>query len=598
MFIFLSFNLYAIEVNEKSSGLDVLSNSYVFLDKTNSLTREETLREDFIANTTDSLGLGIVPDTALWIKFTLKNVTDKKLYKLLEYDNPETEDLLFYYDDKVVIDGMFHHRDGRSTLNPVFEIRLKPYEEKTFYVKAHCKISTLIAKLTLWDKIDFLRHDYEHKIYIFVFFAIIATLLIYNLTLLVFTKDVIYFHYVSYLGAMLFFESVYLGVAQLYFFSNEVSIFVTQGTIGYITMMVVPMILFAMEFLNTKRFKRIHLFLKSYLYLLPIVVILSFDNFLFNLDVMLIFFPLVIVLIFAGFLALSNGTKEAKYYLIGWSFVITSLVLSVLKSLGGYDVFQHFLYINELAFVLEAIIFSIALAYRINLLSEKIIQSDKKLILFHKEEQNLLETLVSKKTKDLRDSLEEKEVLYKELNHRVKNNLQMILSLVKLQINQTRSQNVKEELIITKNRINSIANLYELLHLKGDSNYFNTRAYFKNIVQAIQENFKKNVNVNYKIQRNLKVEDSIYCGLILNELVTNSFKYAFEQEGNVEINVFGKDDVTIMSIQDDGNGFDEKNENSLGLTIVQTLAEKQLQGTLEIESRDGTKATITWRENE
>ena len=227
-----------------------------------------------------------------------------------------------------------------------------------------------------------------------------------------------------------------------------------------------------MEFLHTKRFPKIHLSFKIYLYLLPFIVLLSFDNFLFNLNIMIIFFPLAFLLLFTGIYTLYHGVRQARYYLAGWSLLIVSLLLSVYESMGGDTSFITFAYMNEVAFALEAFIFSIALAYRINILSEQKIASDKKLIEFQKEEQELLESLVNIKTKDLRNSLDEKEILYKELNHRVKNNLQMILSLVKLQINQTYIQNTKDELNITKDRINSIANLYEILHLRGDSNNF------------------------------------------------------------------------------------------------------------------------------
>ena len=376
--ILLSLYAQAIEIDENSSGIDILSKSSIVIDEKNTLTQGILLEKSFQQNTQETLNLGIAPNTTLWIKFTLKNRTNKELHKILEFDNPETEDIDFYYDKQMVKEGMFHHSSTRETINPILRVTLAPYEEKTIYVKAHCKISTLIAKLTLWNDMDFLHKEYEHKIYIFIFFAIIITLLIYNFTLLVFTRDIVYLYYILYLSAVIFFESVYLGFAQLYFFSNEITIFTTKGTIGYISMLVLPMILFTMEFLNTKQFPRIHQSLKIYLYTLPLFVVLSFDNFFFDLNIMLIFFPLAFLMIFTGFYALYHGVKQAKLYIVGWSFLILSLIFSVLKSLGGYDIFVHFIYINELAFALESLIFSIALAQRINILSEEKMESDKK----------------------------------------------------------------------------------------------------------------------------------------------------------------------------------------------------------------------------
>lgn len=593
--IILHFNLYAIEINENSSGIEILSKSYIFIDETSILTKSEILEQNFQPNHKKILGLGIVPDKALWIRFTLKNTTSKKIEKLLEYDNPETEDLYFFYDDTVIEDGMFHISKDRESINPNFKISLNAYEEKLFYIKAHCKISTLIAKLTLWNEKDFLKHDYEHKTYLFVFFATIFILLVYNALLLIFTKDIVYLYYVLYLAAVIVFQSIYLGVAQLYFFSNAVSVFVTQATIGYIVMLVTPIILFTMEFLNTKKFKKIDAFFRVYLYTMPIIALLSFDNFLFDLNVMIVFIPLGFAMIYIGVYALYSGVRQAKYYILGWSFVILSLLLSVIKSMGGYDITEHFLYINELAFILEALLFSIALAHRIKILSEEKNKADKKLIEFQKEEHNRLEKLVDERTKELQASLEEKNILYKELNHRIKNNIQMVLSLIRLQLGNSNSKKVKDALTITKNRVNSVANLYEVLYHEKSIKKFDTQIYFENIIKNMRENFSQEINIEYKIDYNINVNDLIYCGIILNELATNSFKYANCKELAIYIDKEG--DYLYMIVKDDGDGFKKDRTSSLGLTIIETLVKKQLHGEMSIRSKAGTMTTIKWRDN-
>ncbi len=594
--IILHLNLYSVEIDETTSNFDILSHSLVFIDENSTLTKEKIVKQKFISNTQQTLGLGIVPNKTLWINFTLKNTTDKPVHKVLEYDNPETENLYLFYDDKVIKDGMFHISKDRTSINPSFDISLEAYEEKTFYISAHCKISTLIAKLTLWNRDDFIKHDYEHKTYIFVFFGIIFILFIYNTMLLVFTKDIAYLYYILYLGAIILFESIYLGVAQLYFFTNEMSIFITKATIGYITLLVIPIVLFTREFLNTKRFQKIDAILKAYLYALPIISLLSFDNFLFDLNIMLIFIPLGFVMMYSGFHALHQGLKQAKYYLIGWGFVIISLLLSIIKSLGGYDATQHFLYIMELAFILEALLFSIALAHRINILAEEKNRSDEKLIMFQQQEQHRLESIVTIRTKDLTLALEEKDILYKELNHRVKNNIQMVLSLIRLQISKASAKKVKEELTITKNRINSIANLYEVLYLKKSTTKFDTQVYFENIINNMQENITHDINIEYKIDYNVSANNLIYCGLILNELVTNSFKYAHCSE--VTIYIYKEDEYIHMIVKDDGNGFKKDKKSSLGFNIIETLVKKQLHGELDIYSKVGTMVTIKWREDE
>lgn len=594
--VLFTVNLYALEIDSDTSKLQLLSKSEIFLDNNNSLSFKQIKTKEFKKNSLDVINLGISPQSALWAKFTLKNTTNKPIEKILEYANSEAEDIFFFDGDKKIVDGMFHHRASRNSFNPTFVITLKPHEQRTFYIKSHCKISTFIMKLTLWNSEDFIKYNYEQKFIVLIFFTIILTLLLYNLALLVFTRDIVYLYYLFYLIGVVFFESIYLGVAQLYLLSNELSTIITKATMGYITLLVLPMILFTMEFLHTYRFPRLHKFFKLYLYLIPLIALLSYDNFLFDLNIMLIFFPLAFLMVLSGIYAYVHGTKEASVYLIGWSFVIISLVLSIVHSLGGYNIFEHFRYVNEVAFSLEAFTFSIALAYRIRRLHLQKEDLQHKLIELQKDEHKRLELLVEQQTQDLKISLEEKELLYKELQHRVKNNLAMVISLLQLQIHQTFHKGTKEQLINTCNRINSLAQLYELLHFQNASEKLSTQSYFENIVKNIQIHFELEVKVVYDIKHNIHLHDLIYCGLIINELVTNSFKYAFTHKGTIEIKTYQQGDETYLDVSDDGFGYKEKKKNSLGLIIVKTLSKKQLHGKIDITTQNGTKTLIHWRE--
>lgn len=132
---FLTLSLDAYEVEDTTSNVSLLEHSSIFLDHTNSLTKKELLTKQFSLNNKNVLNLGIVPDTALWIKFTLKNKTDQPLTKVLEYANSETEDLIFFDGNETILDGMFHHRSTRESLNPTFTITLQPYEERTYFLK-------------------------------------------------------------------------------------------------------------------------------------------------------------------------------------------------------------------------------------------------------------------------------------------------------------------------------------------------------------------------------------------------------------------------------------------------------------------------------
>ncbi len=588
---------FALDIDANTSNVELLSYASIYVDTTNLLSKEEVQKLDFEVSKEDVLGLGFVPNTAVWIRFTLTNSTNEPIEKILEYDNPETEDLLFFDGDREVHDGMFHISPLRKSIHPSFVIKLDAFEERTFYIKAHCKISTLIVKLVLWEREDFMHHDFEHKSYLFVFFTVMFTLLLYNFMLLLFTKDKAYLYYVLYLLGAIFFQSIYLGMAQLYFLSNELSIFLTKATTFYISLLVFPIILFTRQFLETRQFKCIDAILKFYLYLIPVLILISFDNFLVTLDILVVFIPLGFVMVYTGFYALSKGVRQAKFYIMGWSFLIASLVLSVLRSLGLFDITLYFLYVNEVAFALEALLFSIALAHRIKILNEEKNHTDAKLIRYQQRKQIHLNTLVNERTKKLKNALDTHQLLYSELNHRVKNNLAMILSLIQLQIEKDES--LQPSLQITKDRIHSIAKLYELLDLEQDTDQFDTVEYFKRIVENIQLHCVKVIDVSYDIQTRLTINNTLYCGLILNELVTNAYKYAFENIGNIYIKLYKIHNTFILHVKDDGKGFQSKNNTSLGLTIVKILVEKQLLGNFEIASTPlGTEISIKWNTHE
>jgi len=594
--VFLNLNSWAVDIDSSSSNLDILSKSQIYLDKNSSLTKEDVSLK-YEENRDSTLTLGVVPDATLWVKFTLKNRSAKELFKVLEYTNPETENVCLYDGNKTILSGMFHIEKERISTHPTFNIKLSPYQERTFYLSAQSRTTTLIAGLTLWNEIDYIHDEYRHKLFLSAFFAIILTLLIYNFMLYLYTKDTVYLYYITFLASVIIYQAIRLGVAQLYFFSSDVSIFVTQAKIGYTTMLVIPMILFTMRFLKTYRFPKIHFILKFYLVLLPIISLLSFNNFLFNMKILLLYFPLAYSMIYVSYLAYKSGTKEAQLYLVAWSGLIISLILSVLRSLGIFDAFVYFSYITELAFMFEALLFSIALAHRINILSTEKNAADEKLIKFQQKERELLTVLVDDVTNDLRSALEQKEILYRELNHRVKNNIQMILSLINLQISSTNLEQMKKELATTKNRINSMAKLYEILDFKNNVGEIGTLEYFTSIVEYIQSNFLDVAQVEYEINYNISFGELMYCGLIVNELVTNSFKYAFESNGIIKIKTSQEGKRIYMVIEDNGSGFQEKRKNSLGLTIVKILATKQLCGTMKVESKDGTKHTIVWDED-
>jgi PAS domain S-box-containing protein len=203
-------------------------------------------------------------------------------------------------------------------------------------------------------------------------------------------------------------------------------------------------------------------------------------------------------------------------------------------------------------------------------------------------------------------SLREKETLLKEVHHRVKNNLQIISSLHQLQIRKTEDSEITHILTETQNRVQSIALVHEELYNSADLSSIEFKDYVENFSTMLSSAYGIDPS---RIMLIIEVEElyfdidkAIPCGLIINELLSNAFKYAFpdEREGAVTISCFANTDQTItLKIADNGVGlppdFDIETVPSLGLKIVVTLVD-QINGTLHLDKEEGTTYTITFPE--
>jgi two-component sensor histidine kinase len=563
----------------------------------NVLTYEDVQKQNFTKNHKESLGLGFLDNASVWIKFKLKNTSHTPIQKILNYNYNLLEKATLYDDNNTQQIGMFHDMSSDYLLTPYFHIHLQALEEKVFYIKVHSKFRVTYINLEIWNEQALIQKNTFNEFYFFAIYIILVTLLFYNLILFIFVKDKAYLYYVLYLSTFAITSPIHLGFLQLHILSQEMTYFLTQFFALFNGLLIYTIVQFSRNILQTRRFPKIDLVLKIHLYMAIILPLLACDNFLFSIQVLSFFLPLTPFIIFTAIYSLQHGIQEAKFYLLGWLPILFVLVLTVFISLGWVEATPSFHYFTSMAYILELFLFSITLAYRIKLLNIENLDKQHKLLELKKTEQYRLETLVSEKTIHISSLLKEKETLYQELNHRVKNNLLMILSLVKLQIARTALEETKEELLVTKNRIHSISHLYERLNFHELDIEVDTLSHFKNIIHNIQGEEYHKVKIHFDIQYNLCDDYLLYAGLILNELATNAFKYAFtDRTGVLTIALHKHKERITLSIKDDGLGFEMKNHSSLGLTIVQTLVENQLFGEIHFDTKEHTCITIQWDE--
>ena len=204
----------------------------------------------------------------------------------------------------------------------------------------------------------------------------------------------------------------------------------------------------------------------------------------------------------------------------------------------------------------------------------------------------------------LAKSLQGKETLLKELNHRVKNNMQVIISLLRLQSDKIGDEQLKNYLLDTQNRIYAMSAVHETLHQSDNLSSVDLSEYLTKLSDTTFETYRTdtgNVQFSAKIKSiPVDLEKSYPIGLVINELLSNSLKYAFPDGHEGKINITGEleENTVKLVVSDTGVGipqeFDWRTTDSLGLQLVRSLVEEQLQGTVELGRTEGTKWSITF----
>lgn len=202
-------------------------------------------------------------------------------------------------------------------------------------------------------------------------------------------------------------------------------------------------------------------------------------------------------------------------------------------------------------------------------------------------------------------SLKEKELLLKEIHHRVKNNLQIIISLLKLQSRFVFDNRDLDIFNKSRSRVETMALIHEKLYKSSDIGEIDIGNYLTDLVNHLLKAYNINKEeISYAISADsifMGIDTAIPCGLIINELINNIMKHAFPEghKGKIEITISREDEEIVLQVKDNGTGlpetFDSGNSDTLGMQLIDTLI-KQLEGKVEIETNEGTSFKISFKE--
>jgi len=305
------------------------------------------------------------------------------------------------------------------------------------------------------------------------------------------------------------------------------------------------------------------------------------------LDISILFSLLYLILIFSTLKALKS--TFLSIFVIGsflilsfWIFNEYGIILNLIYPLGG-------------GFLLYSILTTIEYIYE----SKQKEKLNKRLIEEMKSRQKVIEDEVTYKTNELKKIAEEKTVLLRELHHRVKNNLQLILSIISLQQHEIKDDILNTEFIKLQNRIKSIAKTHEILYDNDDISNVDMGEYIGELCEEIQSSIvSDNVKIVLDITACLPLREAVYVGLVINELISNSIKHAFDNNcGEIYVYLAKFDNEYILRVGDSGKGYEKSfaKDGTLGLKLVDTLILNQLDGSITTQSNEKFEYIIKFK---
>jgi len=563
-----------IDVSKIVKPLDILPQTKVYVDPEGKHDfKYISKRSDILFKKCKKsfLHLGYTSDV-VWLKFTLKNSANTEIKKVLEISNQMLDEIELYTkedNNKYIkhINGARHNLSyGENIVHMYFNILLRPAEIKEYYLKVSSQSSSVYFKLNLMSKDQLYQKEIRSQLILALFFGSIFALIIYNLFIFYFSKDLAYLYYVMYLLFTVLEQSSYSAI-NFYIFSEkflQIDVFLA---IFYICNVSIFAILFLREYLNTKKYKKIDYIFKFFIAVNIIFIFISRPSFYPMDAVVTIGMLSLIYIIFVSFYLLYKGENNAKYMIVGWSISMFAWIMQGTYDMGAWSILYKYPYFFEVSIFVEAILFSVALVNKLN------------------------------KTKELEKSVQTNEILTKELHHRIKNNMQFIISMYRLKLAKYSNCDLSNSLKEVEGTIQAMSTTHEMLYTQNTISELSTKNYLHTLIERLKENYNNaGVCIHLDLRTSLDMDTSIYVGIILNEFIANSYKYAFDgSSGQIDICLFKKDNTYVLNIKDNGKGFDQtQQKDTFGLELVKTLVENELKGQIEINATKGCQYLIEW----
>lgn len=547
----------------------------------------ETPENDYINRSFDAR-------TTVWVRLDLANASAVELERVLEISNPLLPEIVLYDGSGEQVAGILHKKEGYRHINSSFTLRFAPNEHRTLWLKVQNKTTMLAFGLLLKSRALFESQDFRQQTMTVFFLGILGTLGLFSLLLYAYMRDTSYLLYALYLVMLLFHQMTYIGFTPMYAprWFNRIDDMIV---VPKIALLIVSAAWYAMYFLRINRFVWLHRFYRGIIIWLLVTIPIVGTPW-FYLPELPIVTGLLFVFFntFAGIYIYMQGDKQARFFVAGWLVLIFAYILMIFDALGTIDMMHNLPNLLMWASSIEATLLLLAFVDRYSIVQEEKNLLRDEFLLEYNLRRNIIENEVEEKTAELSKTVTQKELLFKELHHRVKNNLQLILSLLRLQSDKYGCETEHHMLEQLERRIRAIARTHEILYQNDGVEMIDMALYVESYVNemaSVNERiiFENRVNVF------LPLREAGYVGLIINELVSNAIKYAYDDAGGtVRIRLQEDSFGFFLEICDEGQGYSPEavSSDSLGLDLVKTLVSEQLEGTIFYDNTEGSHYKI------
>lgn len=567
-----------IHLSTLDRPLDLLYGADVLIDTTGERSVETLLAhpEQMHFFHADKIELGYT-DEQVWVMFSIKNESDTALHPFLEIDNPMLDAIHLYRiaEGKVVshhVQGVLQPLEFHGSLRFGFDLTLPKASIRHYLLQVSSHSSALYFRATLMSQEMHRHKELDRQLMIVLFVGLMLGLIVYNGTIYLFTSEKLYLYYVGY-HLFVFLNYVSMTTISRHLFPLWLTPIDAYLGLFYILSIMTFMLLFTHRFLRLDRHRWIDRSFKALWASAAILLALSlFCCYPLDLSTYLTLFSSVYILLISLYM-LIRKTPNAIYFILGWGVSLFGSISLMLYQVGLAPYMDTLPYLYEFGVGFEAILFSLILSRRIN------------------------------HTKAITQALGTQKILTQELHASIQRSFVFIRSLYSMKFKDIENQAFKQRLRENESNIVAMSAIHQALMAHAEEAkrdvMIDAQDYFQRLLDTIRDSFKE-AYVSYSLEcsTGLGPDEAVHCGILLNELVINAYKYAFDgiREGTITVRLYQEDDQLHLTIADDGKGYEHHHtKKGFGLMMLDALVKGELHGEVSTQTGKGTTHHIRWR---